>query len=86
MNELTGGIPENVYNTSNMVNLVLSSNNFTGQIRSDIFTNLFQLRILALDDNGFSGPVPETLSPLSQLSKFLVKCSLIVSWGNHYHF
>mmetsp|Transcript_32818 Transcript_32818/g.49618 ORF Transcript_32818/g.49618 Transcript_32818/m.49618 type:complete len:111 (-) Transcript_32818:203-535(-) len=51
-----------------MVNLVLSSNNFTGQIRSDIFTNLFQLRILALDDNGFSGPVPETLSPLSQLT------------------
>mmetsp|Transcript_23880 Transcript_23880/g.34731 ORF Transcript_23880/g.34731 Transcript_23880/m.34731 type:complete len:815 (-) Transcript_23880:116-2560(-) len=68
MNDLTGEIPESVYNASNMVNLVLSSNNFTGQIRSDIFTNLFQLRILALDDNGFSGPVPETLSPLSQLT------------------
>uniref|UniRef100_A0A7S4SIU6 L domain-like protein n=1 Tax=Ditylum brightwellii TaxID=49249 RepID=A0A7S4SIU6_9STRA len=67
-NDLTGEIPENVYNASNMVNLVLSSNNFTGQIRSDIFTNLFQLRILALDNNGFSGPVPETLSPLSQLT------------------
>mmetsp|Transcript_37150 Transcript_37150/g.54404 ORF Transcript_37150/g.54404 Transcript_37150/m.54404 type:complete len:480 (+) Transcript_37150:327-1766(+) len=68
MNDLTGEIPESIYNASNLANLVLSSNNFTGQIRPDIFTSLFLLNSLVLDNNQFSGPVPETLFFKSQLN------------------
>ena len=67
-NNLTGSIPSEIYNLSQLKNLWLWSNQLTGSI-SDEIGNLSQLQFLALADNALTGSIPATIGNLSQLQQ-----------------
>ena len=63
-NNLTGGIPAELGNLSNIEDLYLDGNNLTGTIPAEV-GNLSKLRILGLDGNNLTGELPEGLAALS---------------------
>jgi len=66
-NNLTGNIPAQLGNLSNIIDLNLSSNNLTGNIPTQL-GNLSCLKKLILTNNNLSGIIPLQLSALSKLN------------------
>ncbi|MDE5120130.1 MAG: putative Ig domain-containing protein, partial [Trichodesmium sp. St19_bin1] len=65
-NQLTGEIPEELGNLSNLDLLNLEQNQLTGNIPEEL-SNLSNLRILWLSENQLTGEIPEQLGNLSNL-------------------
>ncbi len=65
-NGLTGSIPSELGNLSNLDDLLLSSNNLTGTIPPQL-GNLSNLEDLYLDNNDLTGTIPPQLGNLSNL-------------------
>ena len=63
MNGLTGSIPPEIGNLTNLIYLNLSGNQFTGSIPSEI-GNLTNLNELWLNINQLSGQIPESICDL----------------------
>ena len=63
VNQLTGSIPPEIGNLTNLTYLVLVGNQLTGEIPSEIgnLTNLIGLR---LDNNQLTGEIPESICNL----------------------
>ena len=70
-NNLSGGIPVELYNLTQLEDLALDHNRLVGTLHSDI-QYLQNLQFLNLGDNMFSGTVPESISNLFQLRAFLL--------------
>ncbi|XP_057459594.1 cuscuta receptor 1-like [Actinidia eriantha] len=70
-NQLTGEIPSEIGNLSNIHALNLSYNNFTGPIPT-AFSNLRQVESLDLSYNNLNGQIPSQLSALNFLADFSV--------------
>ncbi|KFK30519.1 brassinosteroid receptor [Arabis alpina] len=68
-NEFSGELPESLTNLSaSLFTLDLSSNSFTGQISTNLCSNPKNtLQELYLQNNGFTGKIPPTLSNCSEL-------------------
>ena len=64
--ELSGSIPPELGDLSNLVTLFLSQNELTGEIPPEL-SNLSNLITLRLDDNQLSGPIPAELGDLANL-------------------
>jgi len=65
-NQLTGSIPQEIGNLSNLERLLLSDNQLTGSIPPEI-GNLTNLTYLSLTRNQLSGTIPESIANLSSL-------------------
>ena len=66
VNQLTGPIPPEVGNLSNLYYLFLGGNQLTGPIPPEL-GNLSNLQVLDLDGNQLTGPIPPELGNLSNL-------------------
>ncbi len=65
-NNLTGSLPPELGNLSELQRLNLRSNSLTGPIPSEL-GNLSELRALQLFNNSLTGPIPSELANLSEL-------------------
>jgi Leucine-rich repeat (LRR) protein len=72
-NQLTGSIPPEIGNLTNLEWLVLGSNELTGSIPSEI-GNLTNLIILYLNNNQLTGEIPESI------------CDLNINWSSSLYF
>ncbi|MDE0395413.1 MAG: Ig-like domain-containing protein [Gammaproteobacteria bacterium] len=68
-NGLTGPIPPELANLTNLSSLRLQSNDLSGPIPREI-GNLTRLVLLRLHDNGLTGPVPESMLQIGGLRSF----------------
>ena len=66
-NQLTGSIPPEIGNLTNLRDLRLSSNQLTGSIPPEI-ENLTKLTILILSNNEFTGEIPSEIGNLTNLT------------------
>ena len=66
LNNLSGSLPAELGDLSNLVTLALGRNNLSGQLPSTL-GDLSALQTLSLSDNDFSGAIPPTLGRLSNL-------------------
>ncbi|KAL3644985.1 hypothetical protein CASFOL_010165 [Castilleja foliolosa] len=66
---VSGGLSDGFGDFSNLEQLTLSRNNFTGEISKNVFQTMKKLKILDLSDNGFSGNIPESIRNLTELLK-----------------
>ena len=66
-NQLSGSIPEELGNLSNLTVLYLNNNQLTGSIPEEL-GNLSNLTVLYLNNNQLTGPIPEELGNLSNLT------------------
>jgi len=69
-NQLTGSIPSEIGNLTNLTKLYLSDNQLTGSIPSEI-GNLTNLTQNFLDNNQLTGQIPESI------------CDLNIDWSNN---
>ncbi len=67
-NQLTGSIPTELGNLSNLEFLILYSNQLTGSIPTEL-GNLSNLKFLWLDSNQLTGSIPTELGNLSNLNR-----------------
>ena len=67
-NNLTGTIPSEIGNLTQLKQLYLSSNNLTGTIPSEI-GNLTQLKVLCIGWNNLTGTIPSEIGNLTQLKQ-----------------
>ncbi|KAG2582298.1 hypothetical protein PVAP13_6KG099335 [Panicum virgatum] len=66
INPLSGTLPKELGNLTNLISLGISLNNFTGELPSEL-GNLARLEQIYFDSSGFSGPFPSTFSKLKNL-------------------
>ncbi|CAJ2649153.1 unnamed protein product [Trifolium pratense] len=66
-NNLSGTIPSNFFNPSNIQNLDISNNNFIGKIPSQM-KNSIQLVELSMSNNHFEGSIPSELAELGSIT------------------
>ncbi|CAL5007715.1 unnamed protein product [Urochloa decumbens] len=66
INPLSGTLPKELGNLTNLISLGISLNNFTGELPSEL-GNLAKLEQIYFDSSGFSGPFPSTFSKLKNL-------------------
>ncbi|XP_015695988.2 probable LRR receptor-like serine/threonine-protein kinase At1g56140 [Oryza brachyantha] len=66
INPLSGPLPKELGNLTNLMSLGISLNNFTGKLPEEL-GNLTKLEQLYIDSSGFSGPFPSTFSKLKNL-------------------
>uniref|UniRef100_A0A0E0LS89 non-specific serine/threonine protein kinase n=1 Tax=Oryza punctata TaxID=4537 RepID=A0A0E0LS89_ORYPU len=66
INPLSGPLPKELGNLTNLISLGISLNNFTGNLPEEL-GNLTKLEQLYIDSSGFSGPFPSTISKLKKL-------------------
>nr|CAB3488267.1 unnamed protein product [Digitaria exilis] len=76
INALSGPIPKELGNLTNLLSLALGSNNFNGTLPDEL-GKLTKLRQIYIDSNDFSGPLPSTLSQLKNLSVLVLRNSKI---------
>uniref|UniRef100_A0A0E0PJR7 non-specific serine/threonine protein kinase n=1 Tax=Oryza rufipogon TaxID=4529 RepID=A0A0E0PJR7_ORYRU len=67
LNPLSGLLPKELGNLTNLVSLGIGSNNFTGGLPEEL-GNLTKLQRLYIDSSGFSGPFPSSFSKLQNLN------------------
>ncbi|ONM13895.1 Leucine-rich repeat transmembrane protein kinase [Zea mays] len=67
INALSGPVPKELGNLTNLLSLALGSNNFNGTLPDEL-GKLTKLRQIYIDSNDFSGSLPSTLSQLKNLS------------------
>ncbi|KAJ6413621.1 hypothetical protein OIU84_006426 [Salix udensis] len=70
-NGITGGIPKELGNLSNLTILDLENNRLSGEIPSSL-GDLKKLQILTLSQNNLSGAIPESLAGLQNLTNILL--------------
>ncbi|XVE53068.1 hypothetical protein DITRI_Ditri02bG0174700 [Diplodiscus trichospermus] len=70
-NRLTGSIPKELANLSNLTSLVLEHNNFSGNLPPAL-GNLPKIERLFLNSNNFTGELPETFASLTTLKEFRI--------------
>ena len=75
-NQLTGGIPAELGNLSNLTGLVLATNQLTGEIPADL-GNLSNLTGLTLSGNQLRGEIPADLGNLSNLTRLQLHSNLL---------
>nr|GME02905.1 receptor-like protein kinase 5 [Ipomoea batatas] len=68
-NNIPGSFPKILYNCSNLENLDLSFNSFSGIIPDDISKLSPQLKVLNLSSNGFMGGIPAGIGGLKGLKE-----------------
>ncbi|PWA57922.1 putative leucine-rich repeat receptor-like serine/threonine-protein kinase [Artemisia annua] len=68
-NNLTGKLPEELNHLTNLIELRLSSNNFSGKIPN---FNLTKLQKLEIQGSGLEGPIPETIFYLGNLTELRI--------------
>ena len=66
--ELTGEIPAELGQLTQLIGLLLDRNKLTGEIPVEL-AQLSQLEVLTLDRNKLTGPIPPELAQLSQLKR-----------------
>uniref|UniRef100_A0A0E0EJ09 non-specific serine/threonine protein kinase n=1 Tax=Oryza meridionalis TaxID=40149 RepID=A0A0E0EJ09_9ORYZ len=66
INPLSGPLPKELGNLTNLISLGISLNNFTGNLPEEL-GNLTKLEQMYIDSSGFSGPFPSTISKLKKL-------------------
>ncbi|XP_008793516.3 probable LRR receptor-like serine/threonine-protein kinase At3g47570 [Phoenix dactylifera] len=66
-NKLSSEIPSSLYNLSSIQIFDAGENRLVGNLPSNMFDNLPNLQMLILDDNQFSGPIPNSLPNASRL-------------------
>jgi Leucine-rich repeat (LRR) protein len=71
-NQLTGSIPPEIENLTNLITLSLFDNQLTGEIPPEI-GNLTNLTKLMLSDNQLTGEIPESI------------CDLNINWSNNFY-
>jgi Leucine-rich repeat (LRR) protein len=71
INQLTGEIPSEIGNLTNLTELVLNYNQLTGNIPPGI-GNLTNLDWLLLGNNQLTGEIPESI------------CDLNINWGSNF--
>ncbi|KAK1378364.1 Leucine-rich repeat transmembrane protein kinase [Heracleum sosnowskyi] len=69
-NHLTGQLPIELHNLINLQEMRLSSNNFTGKLPN--FQSWKHLEQLEIQASGFEGPIPSSISDLSNLTELLI--------------
>lgn len=74
MNEMSGTIP--VVNNTSLERLDINFNNLTGGV--DFLQSFPNLVYAQLDNNEFTGTIPESLGTLTNLSKLQIKTSCVV--------
>nr|XP_015640836.1 probable LRR receptor-like serine/threonine-protein kinase At1g56140 isoform X3 [Oryza sativa Japonica Group] len=65
-NALSGPLPKELGNLTNLLSLGISFNNFSGQLPKEL-GNMTNLQQMYIDSCGFSGPFPSTFSKLQNL-------------------
>ena len=78
-NQLTGSIPPEIGNLTNLTYLNLRSNQLTGSIPPEI-GNLTNLTRLWLNDNQLTGPIPPEIGNLTNLERLILyygECSFL---------
>uniref|UniRef100_A0A0D3G584 non-specific serine/threonine protein kinase n=1 Tax=Oryza barthii TaxID=65489 RepID=A0A0D3G584_9ORYZ len=65
-NALSGPLPKELGNLTNLLSLGISFNNFSGQLPEEL-GNMTNLQQMYIDSCGFSGPFPSTFSKLQNL-------------------
>ncbi|KAL3737984.1 hypothetical protein ACJRO7_019505 [Eucalyptus globulus] len=68
-NQLIGGFPSALYNLSSLTTISLTQSQLSGSIRRDIGLLLPNLQILYLAVNQFTGPIPDSLSNVTNLAE-----------------
>ena len=66
-NNLSGAVPQKLYNKTSLSYLGLSVNQLVGRIPSDIGNTLPNIETLVMEGNKFEGPLPVTLVNASKL-------------------
>uniref|UniRef100_A0A0E0AS38 non-specific serine/threonine protein kinase n=1 Tax=Oryza glumipatula TaxID=40148 RepID=A0A0E0AS38_9ORYZ len=66
INPLSGPLPKELGNLTNLISLGISLNNFTSNLPEEL-GNLTKLEQMYIDSSGFSGPFPSTISKLKKL-------------------
>ncbi|CAM0942814.1 unnamed protein product [Alopecurus aequalis] len=67
VNQLSGTIPNQIFNSNmNLIHLLLDNNNFSDSIPPTLGF-LYKLEVIRLDNNKLTGPVPNTISNLNTL-------------------
>ena len=90
-NQITGTLPDSLFELSDLRSLILFSNQLNGTISSAI-ENLDQLNELQLQRNKFTGTIPDGgFLSLEELSKFhaghvVALCHIIVFLSNFFLF
>ncbi|XP_021288262.1 probable leucine-rich repeat receptor-like serine/threonine-protein kinase At3g14840 [Herrania umbratica] len=70
-NRLTGSIPKELANLSNLTSLVLEQNNFVGTLPPALW-NLHNIERMLLNSNNFSGELPAEFARLTTLKEFRI--------------
>ncbi|KAF8027074.1 hypothetical protein BT93_E0098 [Corymbia citriodora subsp. variegata] len=68
-NQLMGGFPSALYNLSSLNAIILTQSLFSGSIRRDIGLLLPNLQFLWLGSNQFTGPIPDSLSNVTNIAE-----------------
>ncbi|KAG9138388.1 hypothetical protein Leryth_001580 [Lithospermum erythrorhizon] len=70
-NDLSGPLPEDIYNISTFRDLSLAANGLSGELDHRV-SNLLELRILSLYGNELTGTIPENIGRLNKLENLLL--------------
>ncbi|TYJ12033.1 hypothetical protein E1A91_A11G320300v1 [Gossypium mustelinum] len=70
-NQLTGQIPEELANLSNLTSLILENNRLSGFLLAAL-GNLSKIERLHLSSNYFTGEIPDTFASLTSLKEFRI--------------
>jgi len=69
---LEGSIPPQLFSLTRLTHIVFSKTSMTGALPEEIHQLNSTLKILRLDDNYFSGPLPTALDVLTSLEKLFL--------------
>ncbi|KAG9454992.1 hypothetical protein H6P81_007896 [Aristolochia fimbriata] len=71
-NNLSGILPDDFFGIGSLKQISLPLNNITGILQNEFFAKLPNLTTLELNDNGFSGELPQDIGRLSSLEQLLI--------------
>ncbi|WZZ61516.1 hypothetical protein YC2023_061623 [Brassica napus] len=77
-NKFSGGFPLSIYNFSLLEYLNMFGNVFSGSLKPDFGNLLPKLQLLHMGANSFTGPIPTTLSKISNLQEFGIEYNKMI--------